>query len=292
MTTRTARIIDETMINLHGELFESSAALPVQSLTPAREGPRSSRVIDDTLVVLSGELFASTSVEEPIEDRAPRPEVPRMRPRRKPRPVTRRAWEPASVLTGLVLGIAFGAGAVVGMEAIPPLPERAEVLLAARPIVEAITASIEVAAPAPESSAREAERPAPSTTAAAIWRGLPAPVALPPAPAPPPRADAPVEAAPPAASPAAAGIDTAAAATAIAIAAARASGCIDPEDPRTTMPVRVTFAPSGRVTSATVAGGPFAGTDAGGCIAMALRNAKVGPFEGPAVTVRRSVRIR
>jgi hypothetical protein len=87
-------------------------------------------------------------------------------------------------------------------------------------------------------------------------------------------------------------INTAAASTALSVAASRARSCIETDDPRTTMEVRVTFAPSGRVTTAMVSRGPFAGTEVGGCIARALRSAKVGPFEGPPVTVSRSIRIR
>jgi predicted Zn finger-like uncharacterized protein len=52
--------------------------------------------------------------------------------------------------------------------------------------------------------------------------------------------------------------------------------------------VQVTFAPSGRVTSATVQGGPFAGTPTGGCVASLFRKAKVPPFSGNPVTVSKS----
>jgi len=83
-----------------------------------------------------------------------------------------------------------------------------------------------------------------------------------------------------------------AAAVAISVAGRRAAACTTPDDARSTMPVSVTFAPSGRVTTATVDGGPFAGTAVGGCIARALRGASVAPFEGSPVTVHSSVRIR
>lgn len=52
--------------------------------------------------------------------------------------------------------------------------------------------------------------------------------------------------------------------------------------------VSVTFAPSGRVTTAVV-DGPFAGTLTGGCIAKVFRNARVHPFDGSLVTVRKTV---
>jgi hypothetical protein len=52
--------------------------------------------------------------------------------------------------------------------------------------------------------------------------------------------------------------------------------------------VAVTFAPSGRVTTAVV-DGPFAGTPTGGCIARTFRGARVHPFDGSLVTVRKTV---
>jgi hypothetical protein len=86
-------------------------------------------------------------------------------------------------------------------------------------------------------------------------------------------------------------IDSKTVASAIAIAVGGASTCIDPLDPRRSMRVNVTFLPSGRVSTATVNGGPYAGTEAGGCIARSLRSAVVGPFEGTPVTVSTSIQI-
>jgi len=88
------------------------------------------------------------------------------------------------------------------------------------------------------------------------------------------------------------GLNAAAAGTAIAMAAGRAGSCLQAGDARTTMPVKVTFAPSGRVTTALLSGGPFLGTTEGSCIARALRTARVGAFEGGPVTVTRTVRVR
>jgi hypothetical protein len=51
------------------------------------------------------------------------------------------------------------------------------------------------------------------------------------------------------------------------------------------VPVSVTFLPSGRAARASVTGGPFLGTPAGNCIAEALRGASVPPFDGEGVTV-------
>ena len=71
-----------------------------------------------------------------------------------------------------------------------------------------------------------------------------------------------------------------------------ASSCRKGDDPRGTAEVIVTFAPSGRVTSANVNGAPFGGTATGGCIAATLRNATVPPFSGNHVTVRKLVTVR
>jgi hypothetical protein len=85
--------------------------------------------------------------------------------------------------------------------------------------------------------------------------------------------------------------DTAAAAAALEAAASAASGCRKADDPTGTATVIVTFAPSGRVTNATVNGKPFAGTLTGGCIAAAMRRATVPPFVGSSVTVSKRVPI-
>jgi hypothetical protein len=51
--------------------------------------------------------------------------------------------------------------------------------------------------------------------------------------------------------------------------------------------VSVTFAPSGRATSAVV-GPPFGGTSVGNCAAGAFKRASVPPFSGGPVTVQKS----
>jgi hypothetical protein len=53
--------------------------------------------------------------------------------------------------------------------------------------------------------------------------------------------------------------------------------------------VAVTFAPTGKVTTAVVEGPPFAGTRVGGCIAAMLREAAISPFSGGAVTVHKAL---
>ncbi|HXK19756.1 MAG TPA: hypothetical protein VNG33_18220, partial [Polyangiaceae bacterium] len=74
-------------------------------------------------------------------------------------------------------------------------------------------------------------------------------------------------------------------------AAGSAGGCKKPGGPTGVGKVQVTFAPSGKVTSATVMGPPFAGTAVGGCVAGAFRRAHVPAFSGNAVTVSKSFAI-
>jgi hypothetical protein len=86
--------------------------------------------------------------------------------------------------------------------------------------------------------------------------------------------------------------DRAAAQAALTSAAAQASACRKDGDPSGIAAVVITFAPSGRVTSANVSGPPFAGTPTGSCIASALRKAKVPPFDGDRVTVSKTITIQ
>jgi predicted Zn finger-like uncharacterized protein len=79
--------------------------------------------------------------------------------------------------------------------------------------------------------------------------------------------------------------------SALSGAASSAAGCKKAGGPTGTGKVQVTFAPSGRVTSATVMGAPFAGTAVGGCVAGRFRSAKVPAFSGNAVTVSKSFAI-
>jgi predicted Zn finger-like uncharacterized protein len=97
--------------------------------------------------------------------------------------------------------------------------------------------------------------------------------------------------------PAAAGPSTAppfskaSAISALGGAAGSAGACKKAGGPTGVGKVQVTFAPSGRVTSATVMGPPFAGTAVGGCVAGAFRRAKVPAFSGNPVTVSKSFAI-
>lgn len=56
--------------------------------------------------------------------------------------------------------------------------------------------------------------------------------------------------------------------------------------------VAVTFAPSGRVTSALVIGGSLQGTPEGSCVSRAMSGASVPAFSGPHVTVKTTVHVR
>lgn len=83
--------------------------------------------------------------------------------------------------------------------------------------------------------------------------------------------------------------DKSAAGTALNEATAHAAQCRSVSDPSGTALVVVTFAPSGRATSATISGPPFAGTSVGGCIAGRFRGARVPAFAGEMVTVSKTV---
>lgn len=79
-----------------------------------------------------------------------------------------------------------------------------------------------------------------------------------------------------------------AAISALSSAAGSAAGCKVPGGPTGSGKAIVTFAPSGRVTSANVSGGKFGGSSVGGCVASRFRGARVPPFSGNAVTVSKS----
>ena len=83
--------------------------------------------------------------------------------------------------------------------------------------------------------------------------------------------------------------DRAAARNALASAAAQASSCRKDGDPSGMATITITFAPSGRITSANLQGPPFAGTATGGCIANTMRRATVPAFSGEYVTVTKTI---
>jgi hypothetical protein len=85
--------------------------------------------------------------------------------------------------------------------------------------------------------------------------------------------------------------DSAAATASLAGAAQSAAACRKEGDPAGAASVIVRFAPSGRATSAVVESGPFAGTVTGGCIATAFRKARVPPFTGDYVSVKKTISV-
>ncbi len=110
---------------------------------------------------------------------------------------------------------------------------------------------------------------------------------------PEPKAPEPKAPEPKAPEPAASGkdFDRGAASAALGGASGAARGCKKADGPTGTARVRVTFAPNGSVTSASVDGAPFAGTAVGGCIAAAFRGAHIPAFDGSPVSVTKSVSI-
>ncbi|HEX2731124.1 MAG TPA: zinc-ribbon domain-containing protein [Polyangiaceae bacterium] len=85
--------------------------------------------------------------------------------------------------------------------------------------------------------------------------------------------------------------DVGAAKSALSSAASQVASCKSGDGPTGSGKVQVTFAPSGRVTSANVTAGPFGGTSVGGCVARTFRAAKVPSFDGDPVTVSKSFSI-
>ena len=163
----------------------------------------------------------------------------------------------------------------------PPTPERETA--AAEPV--APPASAVPASTATPRSARTGEAVSKTASPPSTAAATPAPAITAPAPGTPEPSDAPrAKAEGP--------FDADAARAALAGAVAQASSCRKPGDPSGVAAVTITFSPSGRVTSATIAGPPFAGTPTGGCIAATLRRARVPAFEGDMVTVRKTVEIQ
>jgi hypothetical protein len=75
----------------------------------------------------------------------------------------------------------------------------------------------------------------------------------------------------------------------LSAASQAAWSCRKEGDPPGSAVVIVRYAPSGRVTSATIEPGPFAGTLTGGCVATIFRKALVPPFSGDYMTVKKTV---
>ncbi|UQA61773.1 hypothetical protein [Polyangium aurulentum] len=145
----------------------------------------------------------------------------------------------------------------------------------------------EPGAPAAEPASKEAQAagaaPASLADAMAAAVGKTAPAAV-PAAEPANTAEA------PASEPA---FDTAAARSSMRSIAGSLGACkSSPDEEGGSGSVRVTFAPSGAVTQASVEGGGFSGTPLGSCIANRFRGARVPPFAGSPVTVRQPFTVR
>ena len=81
------------------------------------------------------------------------------------------------------------------------------------------------------------------------------------------------------------------AASAIGAAANSVSGCKKEGEPSGSGVVRVTFAPSGRVTSAVITEGPLVGTSTGGCVARLFRGVHIPAFDGPPTAIQGSFNV-
>lgn len=308
MATKSDRDIDWEIARLSGGLTAARRAVPAHqgSLRPSdwdlaerEEGPLSERgeALRQDLAAIEArkrpivESIAPMSMEmEPAIVAQSEPPPARKRLDRGENAFWTAAAAGMSVLAiGLVVGLGLMPAPVATTPATAaPAPASMAVVdegvpLAARPMVMLdpvfVAADPTVAAPTPVVVAAAA--PAARAVVAAV---APSPEVIAPRMVIPPLAAAPPVAA--------TDINRPAVAVAISVAGRRAASCMVDDDARSTMPVSVTFAPSGRVTTATVDGGPFVGTSVGGCIARALRGATVAPFDGAPVTVHSSVRIR
>lgn len=85
--------------------------------------------------------------------------------------------------------------------------------------------------------------------------------------------------------------DVGAAKAALSAAAANAGSCGTPGGPKGSGKVQITFATSGRVTTANVVEGPFGGTSVGGCVSSTFKRARVPAFDGSPQTVTKSFKI-
>jgi hypothetical protein len=78
------------------------------------------------------------------------------------------------------------------------------------------------------------------------------------------------------------------AAAALGPIAAGVGSCKRADGPTGSGHAKITFAPSGNVTSVEIDGGPFPGTSVGGCVAGKFRGAHVPAFSGGPTTVGKS----
>lgn len=300
MTERATRI-DGEILNLDGGLFTT---------LPRHEIPLSSYGLGAKVIEPAVDDYATTQVMRRVklDSLAPMaltaPEIERV----SDLPAAPRRAAPWTFLAGVAAGVAMIlGGGLVSRARHAGAPESATAALAATPIEAAAAemreAPIATPAPAPvEATPAEPARvpvvakaaPAPQQAAPVKAAAPRAPVVAAPAAEPVATADLPsalAELPPPPRAPEVQ-ISRSAVAVAIADAGLRAGACKDGEIASMSMPVSVTFMPSGRASRATVNGGPFAGTPAGSCVAQALRAASVPPFDGEPVTVSTTLHLR
>jgi hypothetical protein len=294
---------DLDIFGLSGGLFANQpppkSVPPIDLLEPVAKPPQAA----ETPVLAKGAAIdlAPRSTPPIVEPRAPRSSAPGpLISERFPAPSNR--GRTTGLVIGAVAASALGIALLVHAGGDTPAEQKAsaKVELEAKPPVQEAAPE----APRPQTlPAATHEAPAPAATTAepkskpAVVRAVEqtrpverAPAApLPERPAAPPPVEKP---APP--PPAAAGgdFDRGAAKAALAAAAGAAASCKQADDPSGGARVSVTFAPSGRVSSAVLTGGAFQGTKTGACIAGAFRGATVPPFAGDPVTVSKEVSIR
>jgi hypothetical protein len=85
--------------------------------------------------------------------------------------------------------------------------------------------------------------------------------------------------------------NAASAQSALTALAPLAGACLAVGDPGVTVQVGVTFAPSGKVSRAWLEGSSLAGKR-GACVAAMFGTARVSPFKGGPVTLRKVVKLR
>lgn len=225
-------------------------------------------------------------------------EPPRARRSPPPRPEKRRSVVPAIAILAL-LGVAAAIAVELGMGHHVWLPKGSEPRAAkvsvpkTSPLLAIDRAQVapnEALAEPPASAAVQLALPAVEPKAPATTKARPERTETEPATEPESEHETPEEAPLPA--PAAGPFDAEAAERAIDQAAALAQRCKRADDPEGVAVVVVTFAPSGRTTTATVSGEPFAGTPIGSCIAARFRAASVPPYSGEFITVKKSFSIK
>ncbi|MFZ5891895.1 MAG: hypothetical protein ACOY0T_12645 [Myxococcota bacterium] len=189
-----------------------------------------------------------------------------------------------SALLGGAAGLAIIGSFFLGRSSVSELPPRSEPV-AAKAELPPPTA-VEPPAPAPaavvEKPALESEAPAPPAPAASADTGSPV-VVVNTGKNRSVAAAATQNGLPP--------FDAQAAGRAIADAAARASSCRRLDQPSSRATVTVTFAPSGKVAGANIAGVKFSGATMRNCMGSMFHAARIPAFGGASVTVKKTLKI-